>query len=216
MDLTSSYEQAIPAPLRGRYEWLEVRNAAAVLRASNPAEFQDITAVLDDFKLDEQRDLVAAGGNETQAAALLNTAFRDRGWREADFNTRIHARLTKKAWSNETAPTVVETEAETSSFLIDNVKGRVAVDVEWHAKEGHLDRDLAAYRSLYQEAHIDAAVIITVLRGELRRRAREIDATSTKFQTSTTTSIEKAKPKLIRGDGGGCPVLVAGVCLRTI
>lgn len=45
---------------------------------------------------------------------------------------------------------------ESESYLIDNVKDRVALDIEWHAKDGNLDRDLAAYRAFYDTGLIDA------------------------------------------------------------
>lgn len=218
MDLTESYLRVVPPAILDRYDWLETRNAAAVMAGSNPEEFADLLAVLDAFAIDEDRDIRAAGGNQSATAALLNKSFREKGWREGDYSVRITSRLKQLPWTaaGEKEPTLVESEADTASFLIDNLKGRVAIDVEWHAKEGHLDRDLAAYRSLFQEAVIDVAAIITMNRSEMREWALMLDATTTKFGTATATSMEKTQPKLLRGDGGGCPVLVVGICKRTV
>ncbi|MCB4825330.1 hypothetical protein LHA35_26810, partial [Roseicella sp. GB24] len=47
-----------------------------------------------------------------------------------------------------------------SRALVDNFKGRVVLDVEWNAKDGNLDRDLASYRSWYEAGVISAGVII--------------------------------------------------------
>ena len=52
-------------------------------------------------------------------------------------------------------------EVASPSYRIDNVKGRVALDVEWHAKDGNLDRDIAAYRALYEAGVVDGAVMVT-------------------------------------------------------
>lgn len=218
LDLTNSYLRVVSPAILDRYGWLETRNAAAVIAGSNPDEFADLLAVLDAFAVDEDRDIRAAGGNQSATAALLNKSFRQKGWREGNYSLKITSRLKRLPWTKagETRPEVVESEADTASFLIDNLKGRIAIDVEWHAKEGHLDRDLAAYRSLFQEAVIDAAAIITMNRTEMRQWALALDSNTKKFGTATATSVEKAKPKLLRGDGGGCPVLVVGVCQRTV
>lgn len=97
---------------------------------------------------------------------------------------------------------------------MDNLKGRVALDVEWNAKDGNLDRDLAAYRALYDAALIDAAVLITRTQEDLRRLALQLDVSSTKFATTTTTNLGKLRPRLTRGDAGGCPVLAIAVTSR--
>ncbi|WP_205409713.1 BglII/BstYI family type II restriction endonuclease [Pseudothauera hydrothermalis] len=69
--------------------------------------------------------------------------FHARDWRELrldlvtygllrDKNDRLYRRLRR----------VVQ-----EGYLIDNVKGSVALDVEWNAKDGNLDRDFGAYRA---------------------------------------------------------------------
>lgn len=213
MDLTDSYLRVIPADVVERYAWAETRNAAAIMAATNPLEFGDLLAVLTAFKVDPARDVAAPGGNESATAALLNRAFRARGWREASYQVSVSSVLRLLPWpeEGETDTEVVEAENDSTSYLVDNVKGRLAVDVEWHAKDGNLDRDVAAYRSLHGETIIDAAALITMVRAELRAWAVDLDRTTKKFSTSTTTNIEKLLPRLRRGDGGGCPILVAAV-----
>lgn len=218
MDLTDSYRRAFPQDVVGRYDWRETRNAAVILAATNPAEFADIVDVLRNFKVLPDKDLLIPGGNESEAPGRLNLAFRQTGWREGDYKVTLASTLTLKPWSvaGETAPTTVDGENDSSSYLVDNLKGRVAVDIEWHAKDGNLDRDLAAYRSLHAEVIIDAACIITMTRIPMRAWARELGAPPTKLATSTTTNVEKLHDRLVRGDAGGCPVLVAGICRRTV
>jgi len=218
VDLTDSYKQAVPQDVLDRYDWLETRNAAVILDATNPAEFADLVDVLLNFKVKPVEDIMTAGGNESEAPGRLNEAFRQKGWREGAYKVTLASTLTLKPWaaSGETVPTTADSGSDSTSYLVDNLKGRVAVDIEWHAKDGNLDRDLAAYRSLHSEGIIDAAGIITMTRVPMREWAVELGASATKFQTSTTTNVEKLIPRLNRGDGGGCPVLVAGICRRTI
>lgn len=221
MVLTKSYRKAFRAETVARYLWLETRHASAILSSLSPVEFADIAAVLDGFAIDVDNDLGKAGGNQSEAAERLNEAFRGRGWREGSVKLELLAKINLKA-HGDTPSQESESLALAPSYLIDNLKGQVAVDVEWHAKDGNLDRDIAAYRALYEAGCIVAAVVITTSREELRRWAIEAHGSSrpdgkrnTKFGTSTVTSIEKALPKLSRGDGGGCPILIVGICRAT-
>lgn len=218
MDLTDSYLRIAPANVLDRYDWAETRKAAAALAATNPDEFQDLLEVLGAFAVAPGRDITPTGGNESETAALLNREFRLRGWREGSYQQRVTSTLKRLAWAEagETAAEIVDREIDSTSYLVDNVKGGVALDVEWHAKDGNLDRDLAAYRALHYETIIDVAVMITMTRADLRAWALRLDPTTKKFQTSTTTNLEKVKGRLLRGDGGGCPVLIASICARTV
>lgn len=217
MDLTHSYLQVVPPDLLARYAWAETRMAAAVFAATNPVEFDDMVAVLRNFKVDPNLDIFPPGGNESLTAGRLNHQYRGKGWREGSYRVSVRSSLRRLPWAEagETAPTVVETDTDSASYLVDNLKGRVAIDVEWHAKDGNLDRDLAAYRSLYAQTIIDCAVIVTMERKEMRAWALELNPETKKFATSTTTNLEKVLPRLQRGDGGGCPILVAAVSRAT-
>jgi hypothetical protein len=114
-------------------------------------------------------------------------------------------------------------------YLVDNYKGRVVLDVEWNAKDGNLDRDLASYRSWYEAGVISAGVIITKDRLSLLAVARRIwaeyqatlpnDARSPilpiDLKTSTTTAFDKAQMRVRRGVMGTCPVLIVAANERT-
>ncbi len=224
MDLTTSYLGCFPAATRERYEFYETRNAASILTTTNSARFAELVDVLDSFALLTD-DLVNSGGNETKLAARLNSAFREKGWREARVDQIIKLSLLKQPYrpAGERKPVVVETETTSMGYKVDNFVDRVALDVEWNAKDGNLDRDLGAYRSLYDAGLIDAAVMITRTVDDLRRLATRLregagmspkDASSM-LKTSTTTNTTKLVPKLTRGDSGGCPILVVAICERT-
>jgi hypothetical protein len=224
VDLTESYTRALPPHIRDRYEFIETRNAAAILAATNPQRFDELLATLHEFQL-RTDDLVQPGGQETELAARLNTAFRNKGWREARVDTRIRLELRKMPYkpAGETHPTLDETEVFNEGYKVDNFVDRLALDVEWNAKDGNLDRDLSAYRALYDAALIDVAVMITRTQTDLRtlgyrvgldaglddERARRILA------TTTTTNTEKLRPRMQRGDSGGCPLLAIAICART-
>ena len=83
----------LPPEVLARYDWCETRNAASILRHTNPAEFADMLAVIGDFRLEVARDIAPPGRNESLTAAHLNRAFRIRGCREADYNVGVTAVL---------------------------------------------------------------------------------------------------------------------------
>lgn len=215
MDLTESYKEHLDSALLEKYEFCEVRNAAAILASTNQLEWEDIKGVLNALVLSDD-DILDQGGNKSDLASRVDEAFRTCGWREGRVDTLIKLAVKispyKKAGENE--PRIKETVVENEGYKVDNLKGRVALDVEWNAKDGNLDRDLGAYRALYDSALIDAAVLITRTQNDLRELALRMNADSTKFATTTTTNLEKLRPRLTRGDGGGCPVLAIAITSR--
>lgn len=107
-------------------------------------------------------------------------------------------------------------------YLVDNFKNRIVLDVEWNAKDGNLDRDLASYRSWFESGLISAGVIITKDRLSLLDLARRLwgDYQLTlpeekrvaklpiDLTTSTVTAFDKAQMRMRRGVMGACPVLI--------
>ena len=217
MDLTESYETHFPAAVLKRYEFRETRNAAAVLHATNPAELGEIIGVLDGLRLDPE-DITGAGGNKSHLAARIDGQFRTLGWREGRHDTRVTSvlRLMPYRPAGETEVEVVETEVSSPAYKVDNVKGRVALDVEWNAKDGNLDRDIGAYRALYAAGIIDVGLILTRTQDDLRQLAVSLDPASTKFKTTTTTNLPKLVPRMTRGDAGGCPLLAIAITSRCV
>jgi hypothetical protein len=217
VELTTSYERVLPANVLPRYDMREVRNAAALLMATNPVEFDDIVGVLSAFTLSRD-DVLGAGGNKSDVARRLDLEFRELGWREARHDTSVTSVLSKQPYrpAGEKGAVEFRYEVLNEGYKIDNVKARVALDVEWNAKDGNLDRDLAAYRALYEAGIIDVGVIITRTQGDLRAAALTLDPASTKFATTTTTNLAKLEPRLTRGDPGGCPVLAVAITARCI
>lgn len=210
MELTESHKSRFSRRTLARYEMLEVRDATAALADMNPQEFREIAAVLGGFKL-ERADIVKPGGQEGPVAKRLNRAFRERGWREGQHTLTISSslRLMPYREGGERKPTVAESEVVSEGYKVDNLKGKVALDVEWNAKDGNLDRDLAAYRALYEAGIVQVGVILTRTQSDLRALGERLGRDP--FGTSTTTNLDKLKPRLVRGDGGGCPVLAVAI-----
>ena len=214
MDLTHSYKQVFPRPVLQRYEFREVRNAAAVLAHTSPEEFEDVVIILKNFSLSIE-DVLQPGKNEGQVAKRLNRAFRDAGWREGRYDVKVTSllRLMPHKGAGERESSVKESEVLSEGYKVDNVKGEVALDVEWNAKDGNLDRDVAAYRALYQEGILAVGVMVTRTMDDLRELGRELGRP--KFlNTTTTTNLGKLEPRMTRGDAGGCPLLAIAITSR--
>jgi len=161
---------------------------------------------------------VKAGGNRGDIAAQIDALFGKRGWKETrlDLETKgiLYGKNGKKL--GELSPVYQE------GYLVDNLKNRIVVDVEWNAKDGNLDRDLASYRSWFEAGVISSGVIITKDRESLLKLARKLwaDYQNTipeedrdpklpiDLKTSTVTAFDKAQLRVRRGVMGSCPILI--------
>ncbi len=207
----------LPPPARQHWEFMETNSASAVLKAVCPTEWADIVEVLSSYRLDPKFWL-KAGGNRGDIAEQIDRQFYDRGWRETRLDLETKGILFSKAGNKVGELTPVYQEG----YLVDNFKNRVVLDVEWNAKDGNLDRDLASYRSWFDAGVISAGVIITKDRLSLLNLARKIwreyqgtlPEAERNFKlpidlvTSTVTAFDKAQMRVRRGVMGSCPVLI--------
>lgn len=214
----------LPAAARDHWEFMETNSAAAVMQAVCRAEWQDIVDVLSTYRLSAEYWL-KPGGNRGDIAEQIDSLFSARGWQEArlDLETRGILLSRDDAVIGDLPPVRQE------GYLVDNYKGRVVLDVEWNAKDGNLDRDLASYRSWHEAGVISAGVIITKDRLSLLKLARRIwseyqatrpeaDRTARlpiDLTTSTVTAFDKAQMRVRRGVMGTCPVLIVAASERT-
>ncbi len=223
MELTKSWERVFDAELRSRYEFAEVRNAAATLKATNPDAFEHLVTVLSGFSLSFD-DLVVPGGNKGQVARRLDRTFRELGWREAghESKTVVTFSLRPYAGAGETKPQVRSAESESKGHKVDNVLGGAALDVEWNAKDGNLDRDLSNFSALHEYALVDVGVIITRHQQRTKYAANTLAELANRvvyragkrivlLSTTTTTNFEQLLWRMRRGDARGCPVLAVAV-----
>lgn len=216
---TFSYDDPAVLPLAARQHWafMETNSAAAVMKAVCPAEWGDIVNVLETYRLDT-RFWLKAGGNRGDIAEQIDALFSARGWRETRLDLETRGLLFAKDGSALGELPVIRQEG----YLVDNFKNRIVLDVEWNAKDGNLDRDLAAYRSWFDAGLISAGVIITKDRLSLLALARRIWAEYQQtvpeaervarlpidLTTSTVTAFDKAQMRVRRGVMGSCPVLI--------
>ena len=199
-------------------------SALAVLRSVCPAEWKDITDVLATFSLDPAHWL-KKGGNRGDIARQIDDMFSQRGWREIRVDLSTQGILVSR--TGEVVERLPPVEQE--GYLVDNFKGRVALDVEWNAKDGNLDRDLSAYRAWHEAGVISAAVLVTQDRVGLKELATRLWSEHQKtlpaaqrnprlpidLGTSTTTNLDKAALRVRRGVMGTCPLLVVAATPAT-
>jgi hypothetical protein len=209
--------QILPEAARKHWKFMETNSASAVMKAICSNEWNDIVEVLSSYRLDP-RNWLRRGGNRGDIAAQIDELFHRRGWRETRLDLVTTGLLFSKSGTKvgELPPVYQE------GYLVDNFKNRIALDVEWNAKDGNLDRDLASYRSWFEAGVISAGVIITKDRPSLLRLARRLwgdyqrtlpeDARVKQLpidlNTSTVTAFDKAELRVKRGVMGSCPVLV--------
>lgn len=216
---TFSYDDPGVLPLTARNHWrfIESNSAAAVMKAVCPLEWAEIVEVLSNYRLNPS-DWLKPGGNRGDIAAQIDNEFHRRGWSETRLDLETRGILLGKDGNEMGALPVIRQEG----YLVDNFKNRIVLDVEWNAKDGNLDRDLAAYRSWFEAGLISAGVIITKDRLSLLKLARRLwndyqntlpmgersEKLHVDLRTSTTTAFDKAEMRMRRGVMGTCPVLI--------
>jgi hypothetical protein len=214
---TYDLPDVLPPTARRHWSFMESNSAAAIIKAVCPREWDDIVEVLSTYRLDPNSWL-KAGGNRGDIAEQIDEEFGKRGWREMRLDLVTQGVLYLRSGEKDEELAAVHQEG----YLVDNFKNRIVLDVEWNAKDGNLDRDLASYRSWFEAGVISAGVIITKDRLSLLGLARRIwsDYQSTlpveerssrmpiDLTTSTVTAFDKAQMRVRRGVMGTCPVLI--------
>jgi hypothetical protein len=182
----------LPAYVRANYEVHEWKHACAILRSDFPDEWNDIVAVLTDFRL-RRSWINVGGGSKSKVAGAIDAALYKRGWVEKQFKTEI--RVDGKG-------------IDSPTHSVDCFKNGVALEIEWNNKDPFFDRDLNNFRLLFDLRVASVGVIITRC-DELQDIFNELGRGSS-FGNSTT-HMGKLLPRVRGGGGGGCPLLVFGI-----
>jgi hypothetical protein len=188
----------LPQFVGDNYEVHEWKHACAILRYDFPVEFDDMMAVLTQFRVPKS-SLVVGGGGKTRIAQKLDAEFVARGWKEKKFDTRV---------------IVDDDEKKSPTHKVDCYKNRVALELEWNNKDPFFDRDLNNFRLLFDLRAISVGAIITrtddlqnVFDSLYDDKGRCIGP---KYGPSTT-HMKKLLPRVHGGGGGGCPLIVFGI-----
>jgi hypothetical protein len=103
----------VPADSRESYEVHEWRNAAGVLSTAYPAEWEDLLAVLRDFRF-KRSEVLTGGGSKSVISRRTDAFLVGGGWRERRFETSIRVDRDERA-----SPT----------HKVDCFKGRVGLEI---------------------------------------------------------------------------------------
>jgi len=190
------------------YEHINHRHAKDILILSFPKETLEICSTLKKFKISSS-DIKAPGGNESPIPKKFSNLLNPLGWREV--------KLVAKQIIGET--TGIEEEVSLETHKIDYVKGKVAFDLEWNAKDQTFDRDLYAFRTFFEFNRISVGILVT-RSNDLDDYFKQLGSYKDKYGTvreykskygASTTHMGKLIPRLNSGRSGGCPILALGI-----
>ena len=183
---------AIPSPIREKFEIHEWKHAVAILKEDFPNEWKDLIDMLSALTIPRSW-ITTPGGNKSRLAAWLDVFMSARGWCERGFKTAIK---------------VDETETDTPTHKIDCFKNGVALELEWNNKDPFFDRDLNNFRLLFDLRTVSVGIIMTRC-DDLQEVFDELGRGAS--YGASTTHMSKLLPRIEGGGGAGCPILVFGI-----
>lgn len=184
--------EILPQFILDNYEIHEWKHACAILKNDFPKEWQDIIALLTEFRLSKSW-IVVGGGRKSEISNYIDNFLFKRGWIEKSFETKM----------------VVDKETiESPTHQVDCFKNRIALEIEWNNKDPFFDRDLNNFRLLFDLRAISVGIIITRC-DELQDIFDDLGRKAS-FGASTT-HMGKLLPRIQGGGGAGCPLLIFGI-----
>jgi hypothetical protein len=184
--------EIIPDFIQQHYEIYEWKHACAILSGDFPQEWDDILALLHNFRLCKSW-IEIGGGRKSKVAAAIDSFLYARGWVEKNFETSIK---------------IDNASFESPTHKVDCFKNRIGLEVEWNNKDPFFDRDLNNFRLLFELRAISAGVIIT--RSDALQEIFVALGRGESYGASTT-HMSKLIPRMEGGSGGGCPILAFGI-----
>lgn len=189
------------------YIYRVTRYADIILREAFPERFADLIGVLDEFRVDLRKDIVAAGGQKAPHTTRFDNMLRVKGWGKK--NITISHRIDDRELHSTRGH---EIDMFSPGEDGDEYPG-VAVEVEWNNKDPFFDRDLLNFLALHREGAIAVGVIVTrgpKLHELVKKNVKTNSDSSAKFGESTT-HWNKLIPRINLGGGGECPLLLIGI-----
>ncbi len=184
--------ELLPESIRQKFEVHEWKHACAILAIDFPEEWNDITALLEQFQL-RKSWIVVGGGRKSGVSAAIDEFLYQRGWIEKEFSTSM---------------TVDDRVMDSPTHKVDCYKNRVALEIEWNNKDPFFDRDLNNFRLLFDLRAISVGVIITRC-DHLQEIFKSLGRGAS--YGASTTHMSKLIPRIEGGGGAGCPLLVFGI-----
>lgn len=182
----------LPEFVRENYEVHEWKHACAILHHDFPNEWDDVLAVLSDFRLNRSW-ITNPGGRKSKISEFIDSYLYGRDWIEKEFQTHV---------------VVDEHTMDTPTHKIDCFRNSIALEIEWNNKDPFYDRDLNNFRLLFNLRAISVGVIITRC-DNLQEIFNQLGRGSS--YGASTTHMSKLLPRIEGGGGGGCPLLVFGI-----
>lgn len=183
----------IPSEIADKFEVHEWRHAVAILSSDFPDEWNELLAMMKEFRI--PLDWISKpGGNKSAIADWVDDFLCvQRGWVEKKFDTSVK---------------IDGNEYDSPTHKVDCFKNGVAVELEWNNKDPFFDRDLNNFRLLFDLRAVSVGVIITRC-DELQDVFNRIGKGSS--YGNSTTHMSKLLPRIEGGGGAGCPILVFGI-----
>lgn len=183
---------SISSTITDKFEVSENHHATSVMQMDFPNEWEDLLAMLSQFKL-RKSHILKAGGAKSDISDDIDSFFYSRGWKEHKFQINVKA---------DDVITLAPT------HKVDYFRNRIAIETEWNNKDPFYDRDLTTFRLLFELNVLSVGVIIT-RSSELQDIFDELGRG--KSFGNSTTHMGKLIPKLENRASGGCPVLAFGI-----
>ena len=112
-------DDLLPQFIREHYEVHEWKHPCAILKEDFPNEWEDLVAVLTEFRL-LKSSIVTPGGRKSKISEFIDSFLYDRDWVEKEFATQV----------------VIDQDArDTPTHKIDCYRNRVAIEIEWNNKD---------------------------------------------------------------------------------
>lgn len=181
-----------PRFIRDHYEVHEWKHATAILSTDFVDEWNEMLALLKDFRL-RRSWITVGGGRKSKVSEYIDHYLAKFGWQEREFATSVK---------------VDEALMESPTHKVDCFKNRVALEIEWNNKDPFFDRDLNNFRLLFDLRAISVGVIVTRC-DELQEIFDSLGRGSS--YGASTTHMSKLLPRIKGGGGAGCPILVFGI-----
>ncbi|MGH9505062.1 MAG: BglII/BstYI family type II restriction endonuclease [Terriglobales bacterium] len=184
--------ELLPEEIRRNYDVEERYHACAILHTDFRAEWDDLIAALQEFRLTRTM-VMTRGGRKSPIALWIDDFFYRRHWEEKRFNIQVRV---------DDATTLSPT------HHVDYFRNRVALETEWNNKDPFYDRDLTTFRLLFDLNVLSVGIIITRA-DELQNIFNALGRGPSYGQS--TTHMSRLLGKMNNRASGGCPVLALGI-----